>query len=106
MAFSDLLVAADIAVREVLGGSVTYTPTVGAAVTVDGIFDAAYVLVDAGQPGMSSAGPAVFLTLTDLPSDPEVDTGALITVAAVEYSIHTVKADGLGGAYLLLHRTS
>lgn len=105
MSFVDLLQTADVAVRGHLGGTVTYTPSVGAPVDVAGVFDAAHVEVDPGQISMaSSVGPAVFVRLADLPSDVDSDTGARITNAGVAYTIHTVKPDGLGGAHLLLHR--
>ena len=106
MGFADLLAVADAAVRGTLGGSIIYTPTVGDAVTVDGIFDAVYAQIDAGTGSVVSVGPAVFLTLDDLPSAPETDTAATVTVAGVTYLPHTVKPDGLGGVYLLLHKVS
>jgi len=103
MGFTDLLTAADVAVRGQLGGDVTYAPTVGAAVVVDGIFDAAYVKVDAGTPGISTSGPAVFLTLDDLPSNPVTDLTATVTIDGTTYTPHEVHPDGVGGVVLLLH---
>lgn len=103
MNFSDALAAADVLVRETLGEEVTYTPGVGAEVTVFGVFDAVYVRVDAGESGISSTGPAVALTLTDLPSSPETDTAARVTIRGVEYLAHTVEPDGQGMVRLLLH---
>lgn len=102
MGFADTLEVADQAVREVLGSSVTYSPSVGDPVTVDGVFDAVYVRVDVGQPGVSSQGPAVFLRLEDLPSE-EVDPLAEITVDGTDYTIHEIQPDGLGGVLLQLH---
>lgn len=93
----------DITVRDILGGDITYTPGAGSAVSVRGIFDAAYVRVDIGQAGVSSAGPAVFLRVEDLPTDPETDS-ATVTVGAVEYEIRECQKDGQGGVLLLLHR--
>jgi hypothetical protein len=104
MSFSDLLAMGDVPVREILGGTVTYTPMVGSPVDVSAIFTAPHVQVDVGQAGVSSVGPTVFLKLADLPSDPETDTGATITAGAVSYTIHEVQPDGLGGLFLLLHR--
>jgi hypothetical protein len=102
--FRDTLAAADRLARETLGEPVTYTPGVGDAVEVDGIFDAAHVEVDpAGQPGVTTQGPAVFLTLDELTSDPETDTDATVTIRGVEYTAHTVRPDGQGGVFLLLH---
>ena len=103
MGFAELLAMVDVPVRERLGGDVIYTPAVGDPVTVSGIFDAAYVRVDLGEPGVSSSGPAVFLTLDDLPSDPKADTAATVTVGGVAYLPHTVEPDGIGGVLLHLH---
>lgn len=104
MSFASLLAAADVSVREILGGDIVYTPTVGVAVTVRGVFDAAYVRVDLGQPGAASVGPAVFLTLADLPSNPETDTTATVTVSGSTYTAHEVQPDGLGAVRLLLSK--
>lgn len=104
MGFADLLAAGDRAVRQALGdATIVYTPGVGDPETVTGIFDAAYVRVEAGPAGISSSGPAVFLTLDDLPSDPKTDTDATVTIGGVEYTPHEVHPDGLGGVFLLLH---
>lgn len=102
MAFTDLVERADLAVRGHLGGTVTYSPSVGAPVEVAGVFDAAYVRVDLGQIGVSSSGPAVFLRRSDLPSDPELDAGATVTAKGTVYTIHEVQPDGEGGGVLLL----
>lgn len=103
MSFTALLVQADRLTLSTLGESVTYSPSEGAAVLVTGIFDEAYVLVDGGQAGVSSAGPAVFLLLADLPSDP-ADDEAVITRASIDYSVREAKPDGQGGILLLLHK--
>jgi len=84
------------------GGPVIYTPGMGAAVNVRGVFDAIYVKVDAGNTGVSGSGPAVFLRLSDLPSDPSDDVSARVTVAAVEYKVREAEPDGMGGVRLLL----
>lgn len=88
------------------GGPVTYTPGVGAAVDVRGVFDALYVKVDAGNTGVSSYGPAVFLTLSDLPSDPSDDLSARVTVTGTEYKVREAQPDGMGGVHLLLQETA
>jgi hypothetical protein len=82
---------------------VTYTSGAGAVATPRGIFDALYVKADAGGVGVSSAGPAVFLRLADLSSDPETDQDARVTIREQDYSIHEVQPDGQGAAVLLLH---
>lgn len=106
MAFADFLSAADVAIRDLAGGDVVYTPTVGAAVTVRGVFDAAYVKVDMQNAGVSSQGPAVWLNLSDLPAGAVSDRGAVVTVSGVAYKRHEAKLDGTGGVVLLLHRTT
>lgn len=88
------------------GGPVTYTPGVGEAVMVRGVFDALYMKVDAGNTGVSSSGPAVFLALSDLPSDPCDDLDARVTVAGTEYKVREAQPDGVGGVHLLLQETA
>lgn len=94
---------ADLAVRQMLGGPVTYTPGSGAPAVVQGVFDSAYVKVDAGQAGVMSTSPAVFLTLADLPSNPSDDTVATVTVGGTVYEIWEARPDGMGTVLLLLH---
>jgi hypothetical protein len=100
--FGDLLAKADRAVLK-QGDAVRYTPSEGAAVDVLGIFGAPYVRATAGEPGVVSSGPTVFLRLEDLPSDPE-DDDATITVSGVDYRITEPQKDGQGGVLLNLHR--
>lgn len=102
MSFDALLATADRAALKHLGCAVTYASSAGESTTVLGVFDAAYVKVDASQPGVSSCGPAVFLRLSDLPSNPSNDDPRL-TIAGVSYRVHEAKPDGLGGVLLLLH---
>jgi hypothetical protein len=102
--FTALLAAADRAALQNLGGPVRYTAGSGVTADVVGVFDSAYVKVDAGQAGVSSMGPAVFLRLADLPSDPEIDS-PIVTVESVNHVVREVQKDGLGGVLLLMHRT-
>lgn len=104
--FASLVERNDRAVQAHLGGSVTYAPTVGQPVTVKGVFDEAYERVDGFGSGVSSSGPAVHVTLADLPSDPATDVEALITINGQSYKAREVKPDGMGGAMLLLHRAA
>lgn len=100
MAFPALLAAADRAALQHLGGAVVYAAGAGAggaSASVLGVFDATYVRQLDGQPGVVSSGPACFLRLEDLPSDPETDLDARLTIAGVTYRIHTPKKDGMGG---------
>jgi hypothetical protein len=101
--FAEALAHGDRVARGQLGRAVTYTPAVGVPVTVTGIFDEAYQLVDLQQAGVSSSSPAVFLTLADLPSDPELDTAATVTVGARVFKPWKVMPDGQGGVLLLMH---
>lgn len=103
MAFPEILAAADRAALQHLGGPFFYKPFGAAAVELRGIFDAAYVRVDVGQAGVSSAGPAIFCRLADLPADPESDEPE-VTVEGVTYRLREIQKDGLGGVLLLLHR--
>lgn len=106
MSFADLLASADGPVRTILGGTVTYSPGAGASVDVDGVFSASSVVVDLGQPGVSSVRPTAFLRLSDLPTDPETDLAARVTSGGVVYSINEVRPDGLGGVLLILQRVT
>lgn len=103
MAFPALLAVADRAVRQHLGGAVRYTSSAGQAVDVVGVFDSAYVRQVAGEPGVTSCRPAVFLRLEDLPTDPASDQPT-ITVDGVNYSVAEPQKDGMGGVLLFLHR--
>lgn len=108
MSFADLMAAGDRLVRQKLGGSITYTPGVGVAVVVDGIFTAPHVVaadVDHGG-GISTVSPTAFFTRADLPSDPETDTAARVTVSGVVYRWDTnaSEPDGMGGILLKLHK--
>jgi hypothetical protein len=108
MGFSALLGLVDKAVCSQLSDvSVTYTPSAGSPVVVKGVFDSNYTRVESpsGEVGVSSSGPAVFLRVVELPSDPSEDT-ATITISGVSYSIKEAKPDGLGGVHLLLFRSS
>ena len=105
MAWPELLAAVDRAALQHLGGAVRYTPNAGAPVDVEGVFDANYVRADAGQAGVVTSGPAVFLRLADLPSDPETDEPT-ITVGGTTYRVREPQKDGQGGVVLLLHQTN
>lgn len=102
MEFSALLGVAGRAVQKHLSDPVTYTSGAGVSVQVRGIFDLLYVQVDAGQAGVSSAGPSVFLWLADLPSDPSEDTEAFVVCEGTAYVSREAEPDGKGGVRLLL----
>jgi hypothetical protein len=87
-----------------LGGTVLYAPRDGEPeVEVDAIFDAMHVRADAGIAGVTTSGPAVFLRLADLPSDPD-DDDVVITVDGVTYKVREAEKDGQGGVLLRLNR--
>lgn len=106
MAFADDIGRADNAVRGRLGGvSVTYDPTVGAAVVVTGMFDENYVLVEASDIGVEQTAPAVWLELDDLPAHPDADDPTL-TIGGTAYKVVERKPDGLGTMILVLHKVT
>jgi hypothetical protein len=90
---------------------ITYQPAVGAPVTVRGIFDANYVLArGTAEAGVETLGPAVFLILSDLPVDPEIDDPTVIIsldpVSANNgpYRVHERRPAGLGAIVLALRK--
>lgn len=103
MGFAELLAAVDRTARRQLGCPVVYTPGAGSPVTVNGIFDRTYVRDDLGTPGVATSGPAVFLTIADLTSNPITDAAATVTIAGLTYTCHEPQPDGMGGVILLLH---
>jgi hypothetical protein len=103
MAFDDLLAAADRALLSPLGSTISYTPDGGYASEIQGIFDAAFLKISAGNAGVISSGPAVFVLLEDLPEDPE-DGDPTIEIDSEQYSVREVDKDGKGGAVLHLHK--
>lgn len=107
--FADLVERADGAAQRALAGDevITYDPAgVGAAVPVDGIFDAQYVLAKGDAlAGVETLGPAVFFRLEDLPTDPE-DDDPIITVDGVAYRVTERRPDGMGGIVLPLRRVT
>lgn len=105
MAFSDHIQALDRAVVAQLGQEIAYAPSVGDAVSAQGVFDSAYVMVDAGgEAGVSSCSPAVFFMLEDLPDSPDpIDDRPTITVSGVDYEVAEARPDGKGGVLFILH---
>lgn len=105
MAFRDLVARADRAAVDHLGGdAVVYRPAIGNGdpVTVTGMFDANYLLVERDETGVEQRGPAVFLRLEDLPTHPDEDDPTL-TILGADYDVRERRPDGLGGILLLLH---
>ena len=111
MAFADLAAQTDRAALAAFGEPVTYTPQGGPPTSVRpngdpliGIFDLQYVLAKgSAEAGVESLGPAVFLLLEDLPTNPEDDEPTL-TIGAVTYRVTERRPDGMGGIVLALRR--
>lgn len=117
MNWPGLVAQSDNTLVRAFGIATTYDPATGPAISVSGIFDAAYVRVEAGEAGVASAGPAVFYRLgtssavvtiggiacvLELPVDPDNDDPE-ITIKGVRYRVAESKKDGQGGVVLLLH---
>lgn len=109
MGFADSVALADRAVHVHLGSvSVTYVPLSGSAVTIAGMFDANYVLVDPVDPGIESVTPSVWLSAGNialLATHPDDDTPTL-TIGGIDYSVYESKPEGLGGIRFMLHLVS
>lgn len=103
MAWRDQVARMDATLVEHFGDPTIYTSSSGQAAQPKGIFDDAFVHVDAGEAGVTSTGPAVFYRLVDLPTDPENDEPELV-IAGVTYRVIDVQKDGQGGVMLRLHR--
>lgn len=106
MAWTDHLDRADRAAQDILGGDVIYASELFAPVTVQGIFEERHAQPGSGRDELDVGdwGPSVFLTLADLPMDPETDNPA-ITVAGTRYTVRKSHKDGHGGVLLLLNQT-
>jgi hypothetical protein len=99
--FEALVAAGDRDVQAFLGSiPLTYQPSVGSPVTLTGVFDEDYVQAGS-EPGVEAAGPAVFLILEDLPTDPMIDHPTL-TIRGTDYRVIERHPDGLGGILLVL----
>jgi hypothetical protein len=104
--FSDLLAQVDAATTDHLGDDISYVPAVGDPVTISGIFDALYELVDPRDPGVSMYAPAVGVRLVDLPANPAESSserqGARVVVGSKTYTIREAQPDGKGWVVLIL----
>lgn len=107
MSFAELVAAADRAGQTLLGGeTVTYQPAVGSPVDVTGFFDSQYVLAKGtAEAGVETLGPAVFVRLEDLPTNPEDDDPTL-TIRGDNYRVIERRPDGIGGIVLALRRVT
>ena len=106
MGYADLIERADRAALDHLGSvTVTYAPEDEDEdpVEVDGIFDENYVLLSPHTSAVEQSGPAVWLRLEDLPTDPREEEPTL-TIDGVDYQVRERIIDSIGGIRLLLHR--
>lgn len=108
MSYASNLTSLDANLLNFLGAKdVTYTPSVGEAVTVKGLFDDASQLVDpGGEAGLEMPVPMLWLRLAELPGDPMTDSPT-ITVDGNTYTVYERRSDGDTGQsiQLFLHRT-
>lgn len=107
MAWTDFLEKTDEAALSILGSNVTYSSG-SSSTTVRGIFERQHSRsVDPDAAGVISGGvdggPAVFLRLSDLPTDPESDANASVIVGGVVYTVRKAIKDGHGGVLCLLN---
>lgn len=100
--FDELVGVIDSATQAAFGEPVIYTPDGGAPVPVIGIYDEQYVLAKGNaEAGVEARGPAVFLRLAELPTDPEEDEPTL-TIGGKNYRVVERRPDGKGGIVLAL----
>lgn len=98
MSFRDLEAAVLGICNTTFGTPVTYTPIVGSAVSINGVFDNAYIEVN----GVSSLKPVLRIKLADLALSPA--KGDLALINAVSYRILSSEADSYGGSLLVLQK--
>lgn len=97
--------AADLAIFfgiDDFGDAATYTPLVGAAVTVNGIFDnpqASRTVTE--NMDITAPSPQFVCRTSDLPS---VAEGDAIAIRSVNYTIRAVLTDGTGVTTLMMER--
>ena len=112
MSFADLVAAVDNNAIALLGEPtpVIYQPETGAAVSIMGIFDDSFLLVQSGDgAGVETRVPTVFLRLADLPIDPMVDDPILTitdpqTGAASDYRVFERRPADFGSIVLALRK--
>lgn len=106
MGFFDSVAVMDGQAIQLLGSvDVTYTPTVGSPIVVQGLFDDGYELLvelDA-EYAVEQASPRVFVLVADLPADYATDDPTL-TINGQAYSIIRREHDAKrAGIMLVLH---
>ena len=88
----------------VFGESITYSPAIGSAFPISGIFDEAYHDVDlAGGMGVTSAQPVVGVRLSEFLTQPQQDDVLTVIRTGETFKVKEVRIDGHGSAKLMLN---
>jgi hypothetical protein len=109
MSFAALEVRTNAAVMRRLSNAVATVvlPVAAAGETIDGIFDAAYLLIDAGS-GIESSAPVLTLPDASIPAAmaTALEQGDAVTLAigGVTYNVVEHKPDGTGLTLLRLRK--
>lgn len=102
-AFAQMVAVMDATVQKALGAEpVTYQTSAGVTALVRGIFDASFLLSTTGNaddPGVEVVVPAVFLRISDLPSDPMVDN-PLLNIRGTVYRVFERRPADFGSIVL------
>ena len=101
--WEDLAAMVGGAARDAFATTVLYRPEGGAPIAIAAIFHAEHA--EAGLAGgvpVTTTAPVLDLLLADLAVEPE--EGDTLTVDDNDYRVVDVRADGMGGAKLILHR--
>ena len=91
----------------IFGEPILYSPAMGSAFPLSGVFDEAYRPIDPlAIEGMlpshvTTEHAALGVNLADFPADPQ--QGDLLTARGVQYYVQEVQVDGHGGAKLVLN---
>jgi hypothetical protein len=84
--------------NDVMGTEVSYTPFGGAPVTINGVFDNAYIDAE----GIVSVKPTLRIRLSDLEDNPaKNDT---VEISSTTYKVMESHEDGFGGSTLFLKK--
>jgi predicted permease len=93
--------------ENVFGEPVQYTPAVGTAFQVTGIFDEAYKEVDlAGGMGVTTVMPVVGVRLSQFSNLPKQGDQLTILRTAATYAVKEVRPDSHGSVLLMLNYVS
>ena len=84
--------------NKVFGTDCLYTPNGGSQVTIQGVFDNAWVETE----GVTSLKPTVRIALADLQAKPR--KGDAMEIAGVNYRLLESREDGFGGSTLILQK--